>query len=294
MLLAPVLIGAILLALLAAAPAQAADLKLATWNIAWLTLRQTGDPELPRGLQTRAPADFTRLADYARRLDADVIALQEIDGAEAAARVFDRRTYDFHLASETDIQRTGFAVRRELRVARNPDLATLDLRPNARFSLRRGTDITVGEGRARIRLLSVHLNAGCREGPLERGGNECEQLARQSAILAEWIAARRAEGVPFAILGDFNRRMDGPDDMLRELGAAAPLTRANEGVSNPCWTDGRGGRPFISHVLLGGAAREWMVRSSLRVLVYAERDFALRDRLSDHCPVSLRLRLPPR
>lgn len=282
-----------LLALLAAAPAHATDLKLATWNIAWLTLRQTGDPELPRGLQTRAPADFARLADYARRLEADVIALQEIDGAEAAARVFDRRVYDVHLASENDIQRTGFAFRRELRVTRHPDLAELDLRPHARFSLRRGADITVGEGRARIRLLSVHLNAGCREGPLDRAGNECESLARQSAILARWIAERRSEGVAFAVLGDFNRRMDGPDDMLRELNAAAPLARANAGVSNPCWTDGRGGRPFISHVLLGGPAREWMVQNSLRVMVYAERDFSLRDRISDHCPVSLRLRLPP-
>jgi endonuclease/exonuclease/phosphatase family metal-dependent hydrolase len=283
----------LLLALLAALPARATELKLATWNIAWLTLRQTGDPDLPRGLQTRSPQDFARLAEYARRLEADVVALQEIDGADAAARVFDRRAYDFHLANENDIQRTGFAFRRELRVTRNPDLAALDLRPNARFSLRRGADITVGEGRARLRLLSVHLNAGCREGPLDRGGNECESLARQSAILAEWISARRAEGVAFAILGDFNRRMDGPDDLLRELSAAAPLARANEGVSNPCWSDGRGGRPFISHVLLGGPAREWAVRSSLRVLVYAERDYALRERISDHCPVSLRLRLPP-
>ncbi len=282
----------LLLALLAAAPAAASELKLATWNIAWLTLRQTGDPELPRGLQTRSPPDFQRLAEYARRLEADVVALQEIDGADAAARVFDRRLYDFHLSSENDIQRTGFAFRRELRVVRNPDLAALDLRPSARFSLRRGADITVGDGRGRIRLLSVHLNAGCREGPLDRGGHECESLARQASILAEWIAARRAEGVAFAVLGDFNRRMDGPDDVLRELSAAAPLTRANEGVSNPCWTDGRGGRPFISHVLLGGPAREWMVRHSLRVMVYAERDFALRDRLSDHCPVSLRLRPP--
>jgi len=283
----------LLSALVLAAPARATDLKLATWNIAWLTLRASGDPDLPRGVTARTAPDFARLAAYARRLEADVVALQEIDGPEAAARVFDTRAYQFHFADERDVQRSGFAWRRELRVARNPDLAALDLRPQARFSLRRGADVTVGEGRARLRLLSVHLDAGCREAPLDRGDRQCEGLARQSAILAEWVRDRRAEGIAFAILGDFNRRLDGAgEEMWRELSAAAPLTRATAGVSNPCWTDARGGRPFIDHVVLGGPAREWMVQNSLRVLVYAERDFAQRDRLSDHCPVSLRLRPP--
>jgi endonuclease/exonuclease/phosphatase family metal-dependent hydrolase len=284
---------ALLLLALAALPARAQEIKLATWNIAWLTLRQTGDPDLPRGLVTRSREDFSRLADYARRLDADIVALQEVDGAEAAARVFDPRQYRFHFTEERDIQRPGFAWRSTLRVTPNPDLASLDLRPNARFSLRRGADVTLESGRNRLRLLSVHLNAGCREGPMDRPSNECESLARQSAILAEWIRDRRQEGVAFVILGDFNRRMEGAGEaMLAELSAAAPLTRANEGVSNPCWTDARGGRPFISHILLGGPARQWADRSSLRVLVYGERDFSLRDRISDHCPVSMRLRLP--
>jgi hypothetical protein len=67
--------------------------------------------------------------------------------------------------------------------------------------------------------------------------------------------------------------------------------RVNEGVSNPCWSDARGGRPFISHIFLGGPAQRWLVPGSLRVMVYAEREPAMRDRLSDHCPVSLRIRM---
>src|SRR5690349_12774389 len=108
--------------LLLAPPLAAAELKLATWNLAWLTLRPAGDPELPRDLTTRRPADFDLLAAYARRLDADMVALQEVDGPEAAARVFDPRTYEFHFAQERDVQRVGFAVRRGLRVTRHPDL----------------------------------------------------------------------------------------------------------------------------------------------------------------------------
>ena len=276
--------------LLAAPPLQAAEIKLSTWNIAWLTLRPPGDRALPRDLTPRRPEDFPRLAGYARRLDADIIALQEVDGPEAAARVLDPRDYEFFFPDERDIQRTGFAVRRTLRAIRNADLEELDPIPNQRLSLRRGTDITVQvEGRM-LRLLSVHLKSGCREATDE--GRDCETLMGQSQVLAGWIAARRREGAAFAILGDFNRRFTGSDDeFLSRLTAAAPLTRANEGVSNPCWSDARGGRPFIEHILLGGPARNWMIRNSLRVMVYGERDWSLRDRISDHCPISIRLRI---
>jgi len=281
------------LALLLAPPAWAAELKITSWNIAWLTLRPATDPDLPRGLTPRQPGDFTLLADYARRLDADVVALQEVDGPEAASRIFNPRDYAFFFPDERDIQRTGFAVKRSLRAIRNADLAALDLTPHARFSQRRGTDITVEHEGRLLRLLSVHLNAGCREGPMEAGrGRECETLSRQSEVLAGWVAARRAENTAFAILGDFNRRIpDARDDMLVQLNRAAPLTRVNEGLSNPCWSDARGGRPFISHIFLGGPAQRWVVAGSLRVMVYAERDPAMRDRLSDHCPLSFRLRM---
>ena len=283
----------LLLPLLLAIPAHAAELKLATWNIAWLTLRAHGDPDLPRGLSLRNPGDFDLLARYAKRLDADVVALQEVDGPEAAARVFDPGTYAFFFPAEQDIQRTGFAVRRSLRATQNPDLEALDLRPRARFSLRRGTDITVEAAGRNIRLLSVHLDAGCRDAALATPGRDCESLSRQAAILGDWVAERRREGIPFAILGDFNRAMGGPEDeFLRPLATGGPLRRATEGVSDPCWAGARSPRRFIDHILLGGEAAGWMLPDSLRVLVYAERDPAWRERISDHCPLSLRLRLP--
>lgn len=285
----------VLLLLLLALPARAAtELKIASWNVAWFTLRPTTDTDLPRNLPHRTEADFARLRAYAERLAADVIALQEVDGPEAAARLLNPRDHEFHFPDERDIQRAGFAWRRGLRVTRNPDLAGLDLRPYARFSLRRGADITVEvQGGSRIRMLSVHLNAGCMEGPLESGrGRECDSLGQQASVLAGWIAERRREGVPFMILGDFNRRIRGDDAFMQVLSQHGPLLRANEGVSNPCWSGDRGGRPFIDHILIGGAARGWLIEGSLRVLVYAERDPALRERISDHCPLSVRMRLP--
>ena len=276
---------------LLALPAAAGDLKIAAWNIEWLTTKPAGHPDLPRSVRPRTAEDFARLRAYADRLAADVVALQEVDGPLAAARVFDATRYDFHFPAETDTQRAGFAWRRGLHVVRNPDLMALDLAPTARYSLRRGADITVRDGDAPpIRLLSVHLDGGCAWDSIRQpNSRDCQNLGRQAEILRDWIAARRHEGVAFAILGDFNRRMERDDEFIALLSEAAPLTRATQGFSNPCTASGSGSRPFIDHILLGGAARDWLVRDSFRVLVYAERDAAQRARLSDHCPFSVRI-----
>lgn len=279
------------LLILLALPAAAQDLKLAAWNIAWLTNKPAGHPELPRGLAPRTEQDFARLRAYAERLAADVVAIQEVDGPLAAARVFDATRYEFHFPAETDTQRAGFAWRRGLVVTRNPDVSALDLAPAARRSLRRGADITVRRGDGPpLRLLSVHLDGGCAwDSVRQPDSRDCQNLGRQAEILRDWIAERRREGVAFAILGDFNRRMERHDDFLGVLNEAAPLLRPTEGFSNPCWARDGGARPFIDHILLGGPARDWLVRDSFRVLVYAERDRALRERISDHCPISVRL-----
>lgn len=282
-------IALLVLSLLLAWPSAAREVKLSTWNISWLTAKPAGHPDLPRSVHRRTAGDLALLQRYAARLDADIIALQEVDGRLAAARVFDATRYDFHFTDETDIQRAGFAIRRGIAWRANPDLIALDLASDAERSLRRGADVTVTiEGRT-LRLLNVHLRAGCMWDDVAASERfQCAQLARQAAHVARWIAARRAAGEAFAVLGDFNRRMDDNDEVFVTLSRAAPLTRATEGFSNPCW----GGRPFIDHILLGGAARAWAVPGSLRVLVYRETGRDHRERLSDHCPVSVTLDVP--
>lgn len=72
---------------LPAAPAGS-GLKLATWNLEWLTTRPKGDPGLPEDAGPKAAEDIEALRRYADVLDADVVAFQEVDGPEVAARVF--------------------------------------------------------------------------------------------------------------------------------------------------------------------------------------------------------------
>jgi len=273
----------ILLALLLlAAPASAQELKLATWNIAWLTTKPAGHPALPRRLTIRTEADYARLRDYAERLDADVVALQEVDGRLAAARVFDATRYDFHFTSETDVQGVGFAIRKSLRWRANNDLVALGLRER----LRRGADITLETAAGPFRLLSVHLKGGCIRDRLDSPRPDCDDLERQADILAGWLRERAREGTAFAILGDFNRRLNAEEGFLSRLTQAAPVAAVTAGVSNPCWGFNSA---FIDNIVLGGPARNWLADGSLRVMVYRENDRRLEDRISDHCPVSVRM-----
>jgi len=80
-------------AIAAEGPIQPPRLVLASWNIAHLA-RETGAGEVPRSTE-----DYARLRDRAASLGADIVALQEVQGAGAARRLFDARAWDFHFAA---------------------------------------------------------------------------------------------------------------------------------------------------------------------------------------------------
>jgi endonuclease/exonuclease/phosphatase family metal-dependent hydrolase len=262
----------------------ARDFKIATWNMDWLTL---GASDLPSDVRVRGDADFVRLRGFADRLDADVVAFQEVDGAAAAARVFDPSRYSLVTIDENVVQRVGLAVRTGISVQRHADVTALDVAPQATHRLRDGLDATlVFPGGAALRVLVVHLKTGCQRDRLAASRRpQCGLLAQQIPVVAGWIRARAAEGGAFAVMGDFNREMDAPEDMSLALMQAAPLVRVTAGQSDPCW----GGGSFIDTMFLGGAARGWWVPGSLRVMRYGDADVRDKDRLSDHCPVSVRV-----
>jgi exonuclease III len=110
----------ILIALLVPLRAFPAELKIATWNLNWLTTRTAGDPELPSDVKPRSDDDFARLAQYTKQLNADVIAIEEIDGFSAASKVFARDQYSIHMTHDHVVQRVGIVVRRGLHTTSIP------------------------------------------------------------------------------------------------------------------------------------------------------------------------------
>lgn len=270
--------------LLISAPVFAKTLKVATWNIEHLR------DQIREGKNPREEADFGRLARYAQILDADVIALQEVENLKAAAKVFHPAKYKLFIEHSEHTLRTGFAVRQGIPVVRNADLRAL----NVREDLPQGTDITITVSGKQIRLLSVHLKAGCWDKPLSYRSWACRTLKRQVAVIETWIDARAAEGTPFIVLGDWNRRFDAPgDEFWLEIDDGKPLNadlwRVTQGVSQLCWD--REFHHFIDHIVFDRSSARWIKPYTFEEIVYQE-DASFKKKLSDHCPIAVTLDVP--
>ena len=162
--------------------------------------------------------------------------------------------------------------------------------------LRRGATVVLYPGSSQeLHLLAVHLKSGCARAPLDSSARACERLARQAPALREWIAAQQRAGSRFAVLGDFNRELQSErgDGLWARLGASGPETplvntAAGEAFRN-CYA-GQTHTGYIDYILLGTALAPALQRGSFERLTYSPAD-AWRLKLSDHCPVAVRLRL---
>lgn len=268
--------------------APAATLTLASWNLEHLAERNGS------GCRPRTDADYAAMRAYADALAADVIAFQEVESKAAAERVFDPARYTVEIEQRVgtgrkgecggrpgltlNAQRTGFAIRKGLAFARQPDFTGLQV---GNPDLRSGVDVVVRPaGGTPVRVLSVHLKAGCAAGD---GNEACPVLFQQVPVLERWIDSRAAEGMRFAVLGDFNRRLVMPGDPVwAEWDDASPanadLARASGDRSarcNPRYRD------FIDYIVLDRQA-------AADLLAFEESTFA-GEPLSDHCAIAARL-----
>ncbi|WP_293701658.1 endonuclease [Sphingopyxis sp. UBA6734] len=235
-----------------------------------------------------------RIADG---LDADVIAFQEAENEEAAARVFDPAKYVVIMEARKGSpggtcggkfpsqmvirQAVGFAIRKYMAFDRHVDVTSL-MRGNEQ--LRSGVDITLRpEGRAPIRLLGIHLKSGC------FAGNEakaCPIFQDQIPALEAWIDGAAAGPDRFAVLGDWNRRLALPGDMIwTEIDdgdpANADLTLADARKPPAC--DPRYDS-FIDHIVLDRRAAADRTGFSETLYAPGEKHY------SDHCPIAVTLR----
>lgn len=265
-------------------------IRLAAWNVEHLAEADG------TGCRPRTAADYAALREYVASLDADVIAFQEVESRAAAERVFDPALYTVVIEDRVgtnqrgacrgrdgltiNAQRTGFAVRKDLPFERQPDFTAIQVGDP---DLRSGVDLIVRpRGGEPMRVLSVHLKSGCSSGDRNEA---CPVLFQQVPAMERWIDERAAEGVRFAVMGDFNRRLTMPNDAVwAEWDDASPpnadLALASGDQSarcNPRYSD------FIDFIVLDR-------RATADFRDFEEKTFA-GDALSDHCAVSARLSL---
>jgi endonuclease/exonuclease/phosphatase family metal-dependent hydrolase len=271
-------------------PTSGPTLKLASWNMEHLAERNGS------GCRPRTDADYAAMRAYVDGLDADVIAFQEVETKAAAERVFDPAVYSVIIEGRVgtdrggfcrgnegltiNAQRTGFAIRKGVPFDRQPDFTAVQV---GNPDLRSGVDLIVRpRGGDPIRVLSVHLKSGCSSG----ASNEaCPTLFQQVPVMEQWIDQRAADGVRFAVLGDFNRRLAMPsDEVWADWDDASPanadLALASSDQSarcNPRYRD------FIDFIVLDR-------RATAGLRGFEEATFE-GEGLSDHCAVAASLSL---
>jgi 5'-nucleotidase (lipoprotein e(P4) family) len=293
---------------------------VASWNVEYLMTPAThralsdrcakqggmvrgNDRTLPCSITERAPrgdADFAALRKYAAKLSADIVALQEVDGPDAAALVFPG--YDFCFSKRAHTQKNGFAIRRGLPFRCEAEYEPLSIDD----AVRNGVIATFFPGTVNeFRLMSVHLKSGCPGGPLTAEGRNCELLSKQVAPLEAWIDGEASAGRRFGVLGDFNRRFTiekGPakDESDRQLNVFAEIDDGEPAAAKllnvtarekftPCTTDSEY-REYIDTILLGRDLAKSVVRKSFLRVVFDDKE-AKELALSDHCPVGIGLKL---
>jgi len=307
-----VLFFSLLLPFAGSSHAAPAELKLATWNLEWFMTPETMRALTPACTPADAPRDGARrsvpcdvahelarsrqdiaaLKKHARALDADVVALQEVDGPDAARLVFP--DYQFCFSGRIAVQNNGFAIRRGLPFVCAPDVTDLSMNDD----VRRGVELRLFPDTAQeMRLLSVHLKSGCARDSLESTRPSCGELARQVPVLERWIDAQAAEHRPFAVLGDFNRdlrREPAGPSIWAEIDDANPpgadLVNTAEGQSFQNCMNSQTFSGYIDYILLGRQMAQGLVDGSFGRELFPPKD-ALRRKLSDHCPVFIRLRV---
>jgi endonuclease/exonuclease/phosphatase family metal-dependent hydrolase len=295
-----------------AAESRPAEIKIATWNLEWLMTPETVLALTPACLPRDAPRDGARralpcdvaarlrrsredimaLRRHARRLDADVVALQEVDDSAAARLVFPG--YSFCFSGRVHVQNLGFAIRDGLPFRCGPDHLALSLRDE----VRRGVELRLFPGTAReMRFLAVHLKSGCSRDAIDSQRQSCGQLASQVPELESWIDGQAAQGFPFAVLGDFNR------DLRREPSSAsvwnalddgdppdADLVNTADGQEFQNCSPSQTFSGYIDYIVLGRRMARGLVAGSFGRELFRPED-ALRRKMSDHCPVFIRLRV---
>jgi endonuclease/exonuclease/phosphatase family metal-dependent hydrolase len=298
----------ILLWLTTAAPAAADNLRLASWNLN--NLHHVPGEALRRGAPARGAEDYAVLRLYAQRLNADIVALQEVNGPAAAALLFPETEYALYFSGRLQADReaerrsdriyTGFAVRRDrFEQVQKRDYEVLGVSTEDGHGTRWGVDLRVVRNDAELRLLNVHLKSGCVRGSLKSSSREsCRVLARQLPPLEAWIDDREREQVPFVVLGDLNRALDiydRRDHLWAEIDDDDPpgLDLRREPFNRPsrCWEDTRLHHENpIDFMIFNQLAWQLLRHRSFTQLLY-ERQHLDPDRAtpSDHCPIVVEL-----
>ncbi len=175
----------------------------------------------------------------ASKLNADVIAFQEVSGVVAVRQALGPLADQYNVCSfdgQYKVQRLAFAWKKELGPAVEPCKPVHEMSlPNLPIEdqVRPGLTMALNIRGKRLRLMTVHLKSAC-VSSLEKGQldtedarNPCSVLQRQIVPFESAFEKLGAGATPFVVIGDFNRNLWHED---RELAGSNPIR--SDGTKN--------------------------------------------------------------
>jgi len=303
--------------------AAADTLVIGAWNIQDLHHKEGFSLRAFPGVTSvkRTETDFELLEKYRDLFGrdgtpADVVALQEIGTKTALEKLFPFSDYqtimsprwedDDAAEGEGDVY-TAIAVRNGsgVTIKDNSHISELSVLHSDGRPTRAATGAILEVNGTEFAFLSVHLKSSCPDvyDIHVSSDDDCETLWSQMPFLAEWIEDKRAEGMPFIVAGDFNRRfrelnfegtvwkvlngLDADDETDAPVAVAHP-------ISTPRLCSTRKGRTTqpIDWIVLDQTLEGAYVPGSFWERRWTSEDVDASQRgrgLSDHCPISIEL-----
>ncbi len=274
-------------------------LHLVSWNMEHLA-ENVDEGCLPRQIE-----DYERMRIFAKELNADVVALQEVESVRAVARVFpdkdwniivsDRlasRSYDCRgNGQKSTQQRVALVIRKGVKYQKVGGFKELALDKDG---LRYGLVAKIILGKQTLEVMCVHLKSGCFVDDYSTSTRRaCKTFEQQAPILDGWVEAHIKEKRPFVLLGDFNHRIANPDNKLwKELTEidGEPLVISNS------MKELKGCHPRypepIDHILMGAGAEQWQLEGSQDIYYFPSKTGTMTEEemFSDHCPIGVTLK----
>ncbi len=274
------------------------DYRLVTWNIEHLAENNE------EGCVARTEQDYEKLRSFAATMDADIVALQEVESVKAVSRVFPENEWEIVLSDRPSSgsyecrgsgrpstqQRVAFAIKKGIEFEKVDSFKELALNnPGLRY----GLVIRLTASPEPIEVMNVHMKSGCFVNDYSTSDRDaCETFEQQVPVLDKWIENNVTEGKAFVILGDFNHRITTPDnrfwqDLEDMNGKPISIKSSMENV--------RGCHPRypepIDHIVAGPNSLKYYSQGSENVFYFGKTPDTMteEDMLSDHCPISVDL-----
>ena len=275
---------------------QVGSLSVATWNTEHLAENNLA------GCRPRTAQELDAMRAYAASLDADIVALQEVDSAAAVAALFPRSEWQIVMSSRDDNepfecrqngnpstqQKVAFAVKNGITIT---SVESLDAFSLDRVGLRHGLEIDVDTPLGEATLLNLHMKSSCFVDDYSKDESPaCQTFARQASLLANQIRRYEQSDKPFIVLGDMNHRLSAPYNRLtRDIAQIAQ--DAKKHFSTPSF-ELIGCHPRypapIDHIIAGN----FNGSATFNAQVHGYGGGGESNMLSDHCAVSVAIESP--